>query len=77
MSPNYLAVLEAVHELHRLACAGPEESPDADAVRDAADAPWEALTEEDLGRIAAASESLYSGGVAFGNLRKPAEGCDA
>lgn len=60
MSAAYLAVLRAYHELHRLKAAGQEGSPEADAVRDAADAPWYALTEIEKERIGGLSEDLCS-----------------
>ncbi len=39
---------------------GRQDSPEADAVRDAADAPWTALTEVEKKRLAGLSEDLYS-----------------
>ena len=46
--------------MHELTAAGRPDSPEADAVRDATDAPWEALTEEEKRRISGLSEDLYS-----------------
>ncbi|WP_148591728.1 hypothetical protein [Aquisphaera giovannonii] len=40
--------------------AGRLDSPEADAIRDVTDAPWEALTEVEKKRIAGLSEDLYS-----------------
>lgn len=60
MSPNYLAVLRGVLDLHRLTINGQEESPEADAIRDATDAPWEGLTEAEQKRLRGLSEDLYS-----------------
>ena len=60
MSPAYLAYVQGVHELHRLAVAGLDESPEADAVRDAMDLPWESLTELEKKRASGLSEDLYS-----------------
>ena len=60
MSPDYLAFVHCVRELHRLACEGLDDSPEADAIRDAADDPWEALTEVERERACGLSEDLYS-----------------
>lgn len=60
LSPNYLAVVRGIRELHGLAAAGKEESPAADAVRDATDGPWHALTEIERRRARGLSEDLYS-----------------
>ena len=60
MSPNYLAVVRGIRELHRLALEGRDESPEADAVRDATDGPWEGLSEAERKRVSGLSEDLYS-----------------
>jgi tetratricopeptide (TPR) repeat protein len=60
MSPNYRAYVRGVRELHQLAVVGNEDSPEADAVRDATDGPWEALTEVERERVGSLSEDLYS-----------------
>ncbi len=60
MSASYLAIIRGLRELHELTAAGRLDSPEADAVRDATDAPWEALTEEEKRRISGLSEDLYS-----------------
>ena len=60
MSANFLAIVRGLRELHELTKAGLLDSPAADAVRDATDAPWEALTEVEKKRIAGLSEDLYS-----------------
>ena len=60
MSSNYLAVVRGIRELHKLTAAGQEDSPAADAVRDATDRPWEALTEVERKRAGNLSEDLYS-----------------
>jgi predicted HTH domain antitoxin len=60
MSPNYLAVAQGIRALHRLTLEGKDESPEADAARDAIDAPWEALTEAERERVRVLSEALYS-----------------
>jgi tetratricopeptide (TPR) repeat protein len=60
MSPNYLAVVRGIRELHRLTLSGRDESPEADAVRDATDGPWEGLSEAERKRASGLSEDLYS-----------------
>ncbi len=60
MGANYRAVARAVRELHRLREVGLEDSPDADAIRDANDAAWESLSEAERRRISGLSEDLYS-----------------
>ncbi len=60
MSSNYLAIVRGLRELHRLRAAGREDSPEADAVRDATDTAWEGLTKEEKKRLSGLSEDLYS-----------------
>jgi len=60
MNSNYLAAVRGLREFHHLTAAGRLDSPEADAVRDATDAPWEALTDEEKERISGLSEDLYS-----------------
>jgi len=60
MISNYLAALRGLGELHRLTVAGRLDSPEADAVRDATDAPWEALTESEKQQLSELSEELYA-----------------
>ena len=60
LSPNYLTVVRGIREMHRLIAAGQEDSPAAEAVRDAADRPWNALTEVERKRAGGLSEDLYS-----------------
>jgi tetratricopeptide (TPR) repeat protein len=60
MSPNYRAVIRGIRELHRLAIAGQDESPEADAIRDAMDGPWGALSDVERKRASGVSEDLYS-----------------
>ena len=60
MSPNYLAVVRGIRELHRLTLSGLDESAMADAVRDATDGPWNALSEVERERADGLSEDLYS-----------------
>src|SRR5438128_7053915 len=60
MNPNYLAMVRGIRELHRLIAAGKDDSPEADAVRDATDAPWQALSEAERQRVGNLSEDLYS-----------------
>ena len=60
MNPNYLAVVRGARELHQLLAAGKDDSPEADAIRDATDGPWEALSEVERNRVRHLSEDLYS-----------------
>ena len=60
MNPSYLAVIRGVHELHRLSVAAKDDSPEADAIRDATDRPWESLSEVERRRVRNLSEDLYS-----------------
>ena len=60
MSASYLAIVRGLRELHRLTVAGRQDSPEAVAVRDAADGPWRAPTEVEKKRIGGLSEDLYS-----------------
>ena len=60
LSPNYLTVVRGIREMHRLIAAGQEDSPAAEAIRDATDRPWNALTEIESKRAGGLSEDLYS-----------------
>ncbi len=60
MNPNYLAMVRGTRELHRLLAAGKDDSPEADALRDVTDGPWEALSELERNRVRSLSEDLYS-----------------
>jgi tetratricopeptide (TPR) repeat protein len=60
LSPNYLTVVRGIHEMHRLIADGQEDSPAAEADRDATDRPWQALTEVERRRASGLSEDLYS-----------------
>ena len=59
-SPSYLAFVRGIRELHLLALQGRDDSPEAEAVRDATDGPWEALSETERERARGLSEDLYS-----------------
>ena len=59
-SPNYLAVARGIRALHRLGLEGRDDSPEAEAIRDASDGPWEALSETERRRISGLSEDLYA-----------------
>ena len=60
MNPNYLAMERGVRELHALIAQGKEDSPEADAIRDATDGPWETLSEIERRRVLNLAEDLYS-----------------
>lgn len=60
MSHYYQAMVRGTRELHRLAAAGMDDSPEADAIRDATDGPWKSLSELERDRVRLLSEDLYS-----------------
>lgn len=60
MNPNYVAMVRGTRELHQLLAAGKDDSPEADAIRDATDGPWESLSEVERNRVRNLSEDLYS-----------------
>jgi tetratricopeptide (TPR) repeat protein len=60
MSPSYLAMVRGTGELHQFLAAGKDGSPEADAIRDATDGPWEALSDVERNRVRSLSEDLYS-----------------
>ena len=60
MSPDYVAYVRGIRELHRLTMAGKDESPEAEAVRDMMDGPWEGLTKPERDRIGGLSEDQFS-----------------
>ena len=57
-TPNYLTVIRGLLRMHRLAADGQFESAEADAVRDAMDAPWEGLSAVERKRIEGLSVDL-------------------
>jgi tetratricopeptide (TPR) repeat protein len=60
MTPQYREFVRGVRELHRLALNDDDESQEADEIRDAIDAPWQALSEIERKRASGLSEDLYS-----------------
>jgi tetratricopeptide (TPR) repeat protein len=60
LSPNYLSMVRGTRELHQLIAAGKGDSPEADAIRDATDGPWAALSEVERDRAGNLSEDLFS-----------------
>ena len=60
MNPNYLVMVRETRELHRLLAAGKDDSPEADAIRDATDGPWDSLSEVERNRVRNLAEDLYS-----------------
>jgi len=60
LSPSYLATVRGAHALHLLIGEGKDDSPEADAIRDASDGPWEALSETERDRARWVAEDLYS-----------------
>lgn len=59
-SAAYREFASTVRSLHRLAVEGRDESPEADAIREASDLPWDALTEAERERATGLSGDLYS-----------------
>ena len=57
-NPNYRAEIRAIVQLHRLWLLGKGESDEADALRDAADAPWELSSDAERNRLRGLSEDL-------------------
>ncbi len=59
-SPSFQRVARGLVDLHRLIAAGKEDSPEAESVRDAMDAPWFVLDPAEKERAQWLSEDLYS-----------------
>jgi tetratricopeptide (TPR) repeat protein len=59
-SPSFRLVAKGLVELHRLIKAGKDDSPEAESVRDAVDAPLKALNAAEKARAQWLSEDLYS-----------------
>lgn len=55
---SYQTIIHGLLEMYHLARQGKFESPEADAVRDAMDAPWELLTESERERARELSKEL-------------------
>jgi len=53
-------MVRGTRELHQLLAAGKDDAPEADAIRDATDGPWRALSEAERNRVRNLSEDLYS-----------------
>ncbi len=60
MSPDYLASVRGLRELHRLIARGEGEAPQCDALRDSLEAPWYRMTEAEKERVNHLSADLYS-----------------
>lgn len=59
--PNFVAMVRGVRGLHRLVLEGSaDDSPEAEAIRNATDGPWRALSEADRRRVRELSEDLFS-----------------
>ena len=58
MNPNYLSVVRGLLEMYRLTEEGRFDSPEADAIRDAMDEPWERLSESERERVREWSAAL-------------------
>jgi hypothetical protein len=57
-NPHYRIVIHGLFEMYRLAKEGKFDSPEADAIRDAMDEPWELLTEAERQRAGELSAEL-------------------
>ena len=57
-NPSYIAVVRGLLRMHELRAQGQFESPEADALRDAMDSPWEGLSETERTRLRGLSEDL-------------------
>jgi hypothetical protein len=64
---SYRAEIRAILQLHRLWLEGKGESLEADAIRDAADGPWELLSDVERKRIRGLSEDLNTISEQFSN----------
>ena len=60
LTPSYLAMVRGTRELHQLLAADRDDSPEADAIRDATDGPWQALSDVERNRVSNLSEDIYS-----------------
>jgi hypothetical protein len=60
MNPSYLAMVRGTRELHQLLATGKDDLPEADALRDATDGPWQSLSETERNRVRNLSEDLFS-----------------
>ncbi len=59
-SSSFKLVAKGLVELHRLGKSGNDDSPEADSIRDALDAPLDALSQKEKHRAQWLSEDLYS-----------------
>ena len=59
-NPNFLAMVRGICALHLLIAEGQDDSPEAEAIRDATDAPWESLSEIERQCIRNLSEELHA-----------------
>lgn len=57
---NYQSVIRSLLQIHRLWVVGKGESPEADAIRDAMDGPWNLLSDAERERARGLSEDLNS-----------------
>jgi hypothetical protein len=55
-----MAIARALRDLHRLTVVARDESPEADAIRDATEFGWEALSDVERKRIRGLSADLYT-----------------
>lgn len=60
LNPSFRAMVRGTRELHQLLAEGRDDSPEADAIRDATDGPWQTLSEVERNRVRNLSEDLYT-----------------
>jgi hypothetical protein len=60
MTSEYREFVRGIRELHRLALAGRDDGPEADAIRDGIDAHWELLSTVERERASGLSADLYA-----------------
>ena len=58
-NPNYVQYESMLKDLHRLIAEGKGDSDEADALREAMDVPWRALSSEEIDRLNRLSSDLY------------------
>src|SRR5437773_4145357 len=58
VNENYAKVVRGVLEIHRFDAGGQWDAPEADAIRDATDGPWNALSDTERKRVGGLSEDL-------------------
>ena len=68
-NPDYETVIRGLRRLHELARDGLDEGPEAEAVRDGMDHPWQRLSDAERDRLTGLSADLYSIGEPPGDVQ--------